>query len=753
VYVIDETPPVLSGCPGDQCQGEIWVECDDIPRPAIVTATDNCDDEVPVELTVVRTDGDCEDEYTLVRTWTATDDCGNTTSCRQIVHVQDETPPVLEGCPEPVTIECDDPIPAVDITATDNCDPDPVVECTREMIPGRCPDEYTLEYTCTATDRCGNTSTCTYYVYVIDETPPVLAGCPEREIWVECDAVPCAAVVTATDNCDDDVAVEFSEERTEGVCEDQYTLTRTWTATDDCGNSASCTQIVHVDDTTPPAITDCPANARYQCWGDVPPADASLVGAIDNCDDLLEKALDSETVNELDPGCEWQIIRVYTVTDNCENVATCTHVIHVLDDTPPVITWCPQDGSVQCLDDLPTAMVDSVEATDNCGIKCRNVIETVVVLQEDCEWEVTRTYTVRDSCGNAASCTQVIHVLDTEAPVVLECPPDVGPLWPDPEVCGVLVGNLQLGMPLAEDNCDDDLTYTTSVGDVIPPGQTSVIWTIEDDCGNSNTECEQLVTVYMWIDIHTRSCPNQLNPNPDGGVMSMTILGCDGFDVGTIDTSTIRLRAAEYPETGIERDYSHGIQYADLTQPPPDWEEECDCGSDLDPDGWTDLEFKVTQSAIVDYLSDLGYPLNGGDIIVMEITAELIDSDEVLVGRDCLFVTPIGGDGPSAAVVKSAKDFRLPKVFGLGQNNPNPLMGATAIKYQLPKKAHCVIKVYDATGRLIRTLVDENVKPGFYTVEWDAKCDRNKDVANGTYFYTMKAADFESTKQMILMRK
>jgi len=71
----------------------------------------------------------------------------------------------------------------------------------------------------------------------------------------------------------------------------------------------------------------------------------------------------------------------------------------------------------------------------------------------------------------------------------------------------------------------------------------------------------------------------------------------------------------------------------------------------------------------------------------------------------------------------------------------------------LPKRAHCVIKVYDATGRLIRTLVDESMKPGYYAIEWDAKCDRGKSVANGTYFYSMKAADFESTRQIVLMRK
>ena len=71
-------------------------------------------------------------------------------------------------------------------------------------------------------------------------------------VTVECDAVPSPATPSATDNCDLTPAISFAEVRTDGVCLDTYTLTRTWTATDNCGNSQRANQTLSVRDTTPP---------------------------------------------------------------------------------------------------------------------------------------------------------------------------------------------------------------------------------------------------------------------------------------------------------------------------------------------------------------------------------------------------------------------------------------------------------------------------------------------------------------------
>ncbi|HNF41989.1 MAG TPA: gliding motility-associated C-terminal domain-containing protein, partial [Bacteroidia bacterium] len=316
ITVQDTKAPVLAGCPAN-----ITVECDAVPTPAVVTATDNCDANVEVAYHEVKTPGQCLDSYTLTRTWTATDNCGNTSKCTQIITVQDTKAPVLAGCPANITVECNAvPTPAV-VTATDNCDANVEVTYHEVKTPGQCIDSYTLTRTWTATDNCGNTSKCTQIITVQDTKAPVLFGCPAN-ITVECDAVPTPAVVTATDNCDANVEVAYHEVKTPGQCLDSYTLTRTWTATDNCGNTSKCTQIITVQDTKAPVLAGCPANITVECNAVPTPA---VVTATDNCDANVEVAYHEVKT----PGqCldAYTLTRTWTATDNCGNTSKCTQI-------------------------------------------------------------------------------------------------------------------------------------------------------------------------------------------------------------------------------------------------------------------------------------------------------------------------------------------------------------------------------------------------------------------------------------------
>ena len=244
--VVDTTAPELSGVPMG-----LSVECvDEIPAPADVSATDNCDAMVAVVFSETSDGLTCPE--TITRTWTATDRCGNVVSGTQTIVINDTIAPVLSGVPMALSVECVDEIPApADVSATDNCDAMVAVEFSETSDGLTCPE--TITRTWTATDRCGNVVSGTQTIVINDTIAPVLSGVP-MGLSVECvDEIPAPADVSATDNCDAMVAVEFSETSDGLICPE--TITRTWTATDRCGNVVSGSQTIVVNDTTPPELT------------------------------------------------------------------------------------------------------------------------------------------------------------------------------------------------------------------------------------------------------------------------------------------------------------------------------------------------------------------------------------------------------------------------------------------------------------------------------------------------------------------
>ncbi|SEG48301.1 beta strand repeat-containing protein, partial [Flavobacterium urumqiense] len=180
-------------------------------------------------------------------TITATNSCG-TASCSFTVTVLDITAPVLAGVPVDATASCNTiPVAAI-VTASDICDASPsiaLVETKTQTPTGIGHYNYTLTRTWTATDVASNSSSKTQVITVQDTTKPVLSTVP-ADATVECDAVPAAATLTATDNCDAAPVVTYAEVRTNGASTNNYTLTRTWTATDVASNSSSKIQVITV---------------------------------------------------------------------------------------------------------------------------------------------------------------------------------------------------------------------------------------------------------------------------------------------------------------------------------------------------------------------------------------------------------------------------------------------------------------------------------------------------------------------------
>ena len=118
------------------------------------TASDNCG-EVTIEVSSETIAGDAAGNYTVVRTFTATDDAGNSTSASQTINVQDTTAPEL-SIPADYTSECSDELILDDATATDNCG-EVTIEVS-ETIAGDAAGNYTVVRTFTATDDAGNST-------------------------------------------------------------------------------------------------------------------------------------------------------------------------------------------------------------------------------------------------------------------------------------------------------------------------------------------------------------------------------------------------------------------------------------------------------------------------------------------------------------------------------------------------------------------------------------------------------------------
>jgi hypothetical protein len=94
----------------------------------------------------------------------------------------------------------------------------------------------------------------------------------------------------------------------------------------------------------------------------------------------------------------------------------------------------------------------------------------------------------------------------------------------------------------------------------------------------------------------------------------------------------------------------------------------------------------------------------------------------------------------------------MPKVFALDQNAPNPFSDRTSIGYQVPSAGRVSLKMYDLSGRFVRTLVDEEKTAGVHSVVWsgdDAGC---RMVSSGVYIAKLTSDGKTQTRKIMVVR-
>jgi hypothetical protein len=80
------------------------------------------------------------------------------------------------------------------------------------------------------------------------------------------------------------------------------------------------------------------------------------------------------------------------------------------------------------------------------------------------------------------------------------------------------------------------------------------------------------------------------------------------------------------------------------------------------------------------------------------------------------------------------------------QNHPNPLHHSTLFSYSLPQTTQVTLSIYDISGRLVETLVNETQQPGIHQVRWDRESN-----PSSVYFYSLRAGEFVETRKMVVV--
>ena len=150
----------------------------------------------------------------------------------------------------------------------------------------------------------------------------------------------------------------------------------------------------------------------------------------------------------------------------------------------------------------------------------------------------------------------------------------------------------------------------------------------------------------------------------------------------------------------------------------------------------------------------LGTHYRDGYTLKDEIELRLWSQSE---NRELRIVTNLDEDklgvGPGSFGTASVSDQdAVPNEMELSQNYPNPFNPSTRIEYTLASEGYITLNIYDITGRLISTLIDDYVDSGYHSVMWNGMDDNGKIVAAGIYFYSLQSETSNMTRKMVYMK-
>lgn len=378
---------------------------------------------------------------TVVRSWTATDTCGNSTTESQIITVTPAPQPEFDT-PQDYKISCEDlanfqptSLSYSNGITTGACAVNGEVVGVAEPFEGSC-GSFVVNFT--YTDECDYTITSSLTVTVEDLTAPEISG--GNNLKVECDGsgnvealeawLTSNGGATASDACSD-VVWSNNFDGLSDDCGATGSATVTFTATDDCGNYSETTATFTIEDTVNPFIDQAASNIKVECdgQGNVEALEAWLLsngGALssDTCGSV-SWSNDFDGLSD-ECGATGTALVVFTAADECGNTSKTSASFTIIDTTNPTIdveandltVECDGQGNVEALEAW-LASHGGASASDLCGgVEWSNNFDG---LSDDCgaTGSAMVTFTATDDCGNYSETTATFTIEDTTLPVLI----------------------------------------------------------------------------------------------------------------------------------------------------------------------------------------------------------------------------------------------------------------------------------------------------------------------------------------------
>jgi hypothetical protein len=405
-------------------------------------------------------------------------------------------------CPPTTTVQCGaNPPPSVTGNPTINiisgsCSPTVTFTDNNNGLTG-CNGTGFFVRTFTATFG-AITRTCNQTINKIDNTPPVINGVPANTSINCASPIPAPSVVTATDNCGA-ATLTYVQTSTPPTC--GYTITRTWTAVDACGNSTARTQLITVVDNTPP-VALCKSHSvilNAQGQAGITPADINN-GSFDGCGGPVTLSVNPATLTCTNLGTANVVL---TVTDGCGLVSTCNAAVTVIDNYPPKMICRGLELEINEAGDPVAITWQDIDdgSTDNCAITQWTLSKSIFTCDD--LGKNTVKLTGADASGNASTCQVTVTVRDLIPPIFTYVPEDITVFCVEPK---------PEDPPVVYDNCGDVNLLMTEEQLLWPGGPANSYrvrrhWTAMDKAGNMVEEA-QLISVRTQGDLAVLCTPD-----------------------------------------------------------------------------------------------------------------------------------------------------------------------------------------------------------------------------------------------------